>query len=156
MLIMRAVTVHVPLLSWQNQSAHAANALKQVAVTSQRTAPAPPQLPLLHREQTQENQFGEDGIFFFLFAFYQNVTYRHQPGATSFTYLLISRALLQIIISELMNYGVRPHRVLLSPRINLSDFGPAVRMDFLLNDSMRKNYNHKFEANTSCYDDLLL
>lgn len=54
-----------------------------------------------------------------------------------------------------MNYGIRPHRVLLCPQINLSDLPPTVRMNFLLNDFMGKNYSYKFEANSSCYEDLL-
>lgn len=54
--------------------------------------------------------------------------------------------------SKLMNYGVCPHQVFLCPWINLIGFITAVRLVFLLNDSMRKNlnYTYVYKANISC------
>lgn len=161
-LIMRAGTVHVPPLSWQNQSSRAESARKQVAVTSRWTA-CLLMLSCLSAHKcaqtsTLEKHFGETVQNF---PFHQNLidhnsTLTHSAVRSHFLYISANLGgTAANYNSELMNYVVRPHRVLLCPRINLSDFAPTVRMDFLLNDFMRKNYSYKFEANASCYEDLL-
>lgn len=157
---MRAGTVHVLPLSWQNQSPHAVRACKQVAVISCRTARLLPLSCLHARTCTNERglgkQMGKIGFeniqcdFFFFFSFQQNRSSANSiliqsgafhPGAARSHFLYGSANLRGTAANynlELMYYAARPRWVLLCPWINLSDFPPAVRMDFLLNDFMRK------------------
>lgn len=154
---MRAGTVHAPLLSWQNQSPHAAGACKQVAVISSWTARLLPFSRLSARKRARTNglekQIGKsvlktshaisyshfDKIPSPITAYLFIVKPHHSAVRSHFLYISVNLGGTAANYNlEVMNYGVRPHRVLLCPWINLSDFPPTVRMDFLLNDFMRK------------------
>lgn len=169
-LIMRAGTVHVLLLSWQNQSP---SCCERTQTGSCHIATAGVRLSLRTPTSCQEKHFVKSvmktsnatSYSVFTQKTSSNITAHLPTGeasrrsapqseATSLTSRLISGALLQITIQNWwivasVHTGCSSNPP--PPPINVSDFPPTLRMDFLLNDAMRKNYSYKFEASTACY-----